>query len=123
MNEPPNNPNSSSGRDKEMKWNRFWLLVGFSPFLFSFSIAMPLHKPQLFLAPLYGFCPLDFLHIHSSPPPEQILLWGCASAIICIAFSIYAFFVRPFGILFALVMWASTIGLFFRIVDAAKGIQ
>lgn len=123
MNEPSDNPNPPPSCDKEMAWSRFWIFIGLFPFLPSFALAMAIGKPKLFLAPLYGFCPMDVFHVHSSPPTEQILLWGCASAIICVAFAIYAFFVKPFGIFFAMGMWASSIGLLFRIGELLKAIH
>ncbi len=106
-----------------MFWNRVWLFIGLLPFMPSFLLAVVTRKPLMFFAPLYGFCPLDFLHVRSSPPAEQVLLWGCLIGIICVAFAIYAFFVRPFGILFAATMWASTIGLLFKIYEVAKEIH
>src|SRR5271170_7510486 len=104
----------NSGSNKEMFWNRLWLFVGLLPFIPSFILAARFRAPQTFFIPLYGFCPLDVLHVHSSPPPHQILIWGIVAVIISVVFAIYAFFVRPFGILFALVMWASTMGMLFK---------
>jgi hypothetical protein len=123
MSDSSDNSNPPSGFDKGMAWNRFFLFVGLLPFIPSFLLAVFVGKPLTFLAPLYGFCSLDYLQVHSSPPPAQILLWGCVTGIISIAFAIYAFFVKPFGILFAFTMWTSTIELLFKLNEALKGLH
>src|SRR6267154_51992 len=100
MNEPSNIPNPPSGYGKELFFNRFCVCVGLLPFIPSGLLALASGKPLTFLLPLYGFCPFDLAN--SSPPSLQVLLWGCVTGIICLAFAIYAFFMKPYGIFFAL---------------------
>jgi hypothetical protein len=123
MNGMPDDSKPLSDDDKAMAWNRSWILIGLLPFVPSFILALILGKPIVFLAPLYGVCPLDFLHHQSSPPPGQVLLWGFVSAFICLAFAIYAYFFRPYGIIFAITIWASTAMLLLRLYEVLKGVQ
>lgn len=120
MTEPP--PNQAAEDDKAAR-NRSGLIVGLLPFIPSLPLALVLHKPLALLAPLYGFCPLDFLHNNASPPHWQVLLWGSASALLCVAFAAYSFCARRFGSVFALAMWASTVVLLFRICEFFKDID
>jgi hypothetical protein len=77
--------------DMGMFWNRIWIFVGLLPFIPSILLAMFSHSLFTAIAPIYGFCPLDVLHVQSSPPSQQILIWGIVSGTIFIAFAIYAF--------------------------------
>jgi hypothetical protein len=123
MNETPNNSKPRSDARRAMALNRSWVFSGSIPFILSFLLAVVVRNPLLFLAPLYGFCPLDIFHDQSVPSTGQLLLWGYGSIAGCLAFGVYAYFVRPFGMFFALTIWASTLMLLFRMFEAFKDID
>jgi hypothetical protein len=103
--------------------NRSWLYFGLAPFGPSLLIGLAVGHPGFLLAPLYGFCPLDVVRVHSSPSPQQLFAWGLVSAVLCVGFALYAYFRRPLGVVFAVLLWSSTIVLLFRIWGAMKHIQ
>jgi hypothetical protein len=115
-------PNRTAEDEKKAR-NRSGIIVGLLPFIPALPLAVIIHNPLALLAPLYGFCPLDFLRNNASPPQWQVLLWGCASACICLAFAVYSLCARRFGSVFALTMWASTAILLFRIYEFVKDID
>jgi hypothetical protein len=88
-----------------MFWNRFWLFTGWLPFVPSFLLASMGNAPLASFAPLYGFYPFG---LGRAPASVQILIWGVAAWLISAAFAFYAYFVRPWGTIFAIMMWAST---------------
>jgi len=123
MSKASNMSNLPPDSEKEGAVNSSWILGGLVPFIPSGLLAIIVREPLCILAPLYGFCPLDFLRDHSSPPTGQVLIWGLAGAIVCSAFAVYAYFIRRFGWGFAMVIWASAMLLVFRCFEVAGKID
>jgi hypothetical protein len=131
MNNPQHNPLQRSSDPKRTSSNRTWFFVGVIPFLPSLLVLpVALLKPSflkyfvmLLLAPLYAFCPLDILHVHSALSSGQLVVWGCISGVVYIAAAVYGFFKWPFGIIFALLVWSSVVVLAFRLLEASKYIH
>ncbi len=115
-------PSMTPQSDKRA-WNRGWVYLGLLPFVPSCVVAITLGRMALLFAPLYGFCPLDVYHLHTSPVPAHLLIWGLVSSAVCVGFGVYAFFKPPIGVVFGLIMWASTFALLLRGWEAIKGIQ
>jgi hypothetical protein len=110
----PENSKSSAPKNSGKGWNRFWFFVGLLPFYGSLVMVPAFHSVKVIFAPVLGFAPVDFLYYHSSPSPAQIGFWCSATVIAFFAFGVLAFFKRPFGILFALASWSSSIVLVHR---------
>lgn len=70
------------------------------------------------LGPIVGFVPVPFWHhlVYANPPPPELMrLWFWVAGIVFFALAILAVCKKPFGLLFALLTWASTIALYVRI--------
>jgi len=115
-------PSYNSIEQKEVAINRILLICGLLPFIFSLVIGSVVGHPGFVVAPLFGFCPLDICRVASSPSLQQLSIWVWSSAAICVVFAIFAFFKPPLGGAFALVMWLSTIVLFWRVGAAMEHI-
>lgn len=99
-----------------MFFNRLCFSVGLLPFFPFIMGALYFGNAHIVLAPIIGFIPLDFFHFYTVPPPEQVRFWCWIAGVSAAAFAVLAFFKKPFGILFALTIWASTATLLTRII-------
>lgn len=98
---------SFSGSNKKYFLNRFCVFVGVFPFLLSLLLAMASRKPFLILLPIFGLLPIGENGSHALNAADIIFV--CMVGAACIAFAIYGYFVKPFGIIFAAVIWLSVI--------------
>ena len=97
------------------------LVVGSFPIIASTLIATAVGSPRYAVAPLFGFCPIDFLHVSVVPPPADIHFWACVLVMVAVLLGIVGFFKTPAALLYIFFVWGSVIVLICRVMIAIQG--